>query len=72
MDEAKEKILGIYREAAKEAFEALATVEETEYNRELFAEKYGRRQAYGRVLKDVFGVPQEELQRILDTINQPK
>lgn len=76
MDEAKERILEIYREAAKDAYKALEQsvdaedTEESGMRRELFAEKYGRRQAYGRVLKEVFGVPKEELQRILDDINR--
>lgn len=71
MEEAKQRILEFYKEAAQDCYKALEQASETEYDslhRELFAEKYGRRQAYARILTEVCGVPQTDLQRILDDI----
>lgn len=72
MDEAKERAIAMYKEAAIDCYKALEKSTEDEYDsalRELFAEKYGRRQAYARILKEIFGVPREDLQRILDDIS---
>lgn len=73
MEEAKERVLAIYKEAAVDCYKALEKSAGTEYDsalRELFAEKYGRRQAYARILKEIFGVPRTEIQKILDEISQ--
>lgn len=69
--ENKDKIIAMYREAATEAYKSIARSKDSEYGspqRELFAEKYGRRQAYGRVLREVYGVQPSELQKILDDL----
>lgn len=74
MDNNKEKIVEMYKEAALDAYKALRESVESEYEgpqRELFAEKYGRRQAYARVLRELYGVRPEELQDILDTLHKP-
>ena len=68
----KEKVLEMYKEAAIGTLKTLKATEASEYDsnqRELFAEQYGRRQAFGRVLEEVYGVNGEELQRILDDLN---
>lgn len=70
--ENKEKVIEMYKKAAKDAYNALMVSKDTEYGspqRELFAEKYGRRQAYARVLRELYGVRPEELQRILDDLS---
>ncbi len=67
----KERIVEMYKEAAADAYNALLESKDTEYGspqRELFAEKYGRRQAYARVLRELYDVRPEELQRILDDL----
>ena len=67
----KERVLEIYKEAALDAYNALLVSKDSEYGaseRELFAEKYGRRQAYARILKEIYGVTSEELQQILDKL----
>lgn len=71
----KEKVVEMYKKAAEDAIKALLVSKDTEYGspqRELFAEKYGRRQAYARVLREVYGVRPEELQRILDDLSGGK
>lgn len=71
----KEKVIEMYKKAAEDAIKALLVSKDTEYGspqRELFAEKYGRRQAYARVLREVYGVSAEELQRILDDLSGGK
>ena len=73
--EHKEKVIEMYKEAARDAYKALEVSKDSEYGspeRELFAEKYGRRQAYGRVLRELFGVQPEELQEILDILQNPQ
>lgn len=72
MDE-KSKVLELYKEAAAEVFEVFRKADTLEYDsayRELFAELFGRRQAYARVLKEVYGVSSEVLQAILDEVNK--
>ena len=67
----KERVLEIYKEAALDAYNALQVSKDSEYGapeRELFAEKYGRRQAYARILKEIYGVTSKELQQILDNL----
>ncbi len=69
----KERILEMYKEAALDAYRALEESKDTEYGapqRELFAEKYGRRQAYARVLREIYGVRPEEFQQILDNLHK--
>ncbi len=69
----KERVLEMYKEAAREAFKALEVSKDSEYGapeRELFAEKYGRRQAYARVLREIYGVRSEEFQQILDNLHK--
>lgn len=69
----KEKIIEMYKEAALEAYKALEVSKDSEYGspqRELFAEKYGRRQAYARVLREIYGIQPEELQHILDNLHR--
>lgn len=69
----KERVLEMYKKAAKDAFDALTESQDSEYGspqRELFAEKYGRRQAYARVLREIYGVRPEEFQHILDTMHK--
>ena len=71
----KEKVIEMYKEAAEDAYKALLVSKDAEYgslHRELFAEKYGRRQAYARVLRELFDVRPEELQRILDDLSGGK
>lgn len=71
----KEKVIEMYKEAAEDAIKALLVSKDTEYgshHRELFAEKYGRRQAYARVLRELYDVRPEELQRILDELSGGK
>lgn len=67
----KAKVIEMFREAARDAYAAIVESQESGYGspqRELFAEKYGRRQAYGRVLRELYGVQPEELQKILDEL----
>ncbi len=67
----KERLLEMYEDAARDTHQALAAAEGDDYDgprRELFAEKYGRRQAYGRVLSELYGVTGAELQKILDRV----
>lgn len=69
----KERVLEMYKEAAKDAYNALLESKDKEYGapeRELFAEKYGRRQAYARVLREIHGVRPEELRQILDKMHK--
>ena len=69
----KERIIEMYKEAARDAYRALEESKDTEYGapqRELFAEKYGRRQAYARVLREIYGVRPEEFQQILDNLHK--
>lgn len=71
----KEKVVEMYKKAAEDAYNALLVSKDTEYGspqRELFAEKYGRRQAYARVLRELYDVRPEELQRILDDLSGGK
>ena len=75
MEEAKARILEMYKEAAVDCYKAMEKSAGAEYNsalRELFAEKYGRRQAYARILKEIFGVHRTEIQKILDEISQQR
>ena len=74
MEEMKNKLIGYYREAAEQTMDALKGAEAATdiYDRELFAEVFGRRQAYARVLKELFHVPDDELQSILDEITMHK
>ena len=69
----KERIIEMYKAAALDAYRALEESKDTEYGspqRELFAEKYGRRQAYARVLREIYDVRSEELQHILDNLHK--
>lgn len=69
----KEKLIEMYKEAALDAYRALEESKDTEYGapqRELFAEKYGRRQAYARVLRELHDVRPEEFQQILDNLHK--
>lgn len=69
--EHKDRIIEMYKEAALDAYKAIEKSKDTEYGspqRELFAEKYGRRQAYSRILRELYGVKSEELQQILDNL----
>ena len=70
MEEMKNKLIEYYREAADQTMSALKGAETASdsYDRELFAEVFGRRQAYARVLKELFNVPDSDLQSILDEI----
>lgn len=71
----KDKVVEMYKKAAEDAIKVLLVSKDTEYgshHRELFAEKYGRRQAYARVLRELYGVRPEELQRILDDLSDGK
>lgn len=65
----KEKIIEMYKAAAVDVFKAMPRGEYGAEQREIFAEMYGRRQAYARVLEEVFGVPSHELQAILDELH---
>lgn len=69
----KERIVEMYKEAARDAYRALEVSKDSEYGspqRELFAEKYGRRQAYARVLRELYDVRPEEFQQILDNLHK--
>lgn len=65
----KERIIEMYKEAAVDVYKAMPRGEYGAEQREIFAEMYGRRQAYARVLEEVFGVPSYELQAILDELH---
>ncbi|MGN0999708.1 MAG: hypothetical protein ACI4PO_09170 [Faecousia sp.] len=70
--EAKERILEMYTMAAKKLVEASHRIHGTEIGSEErdHAERlFGERQAYGRILKELYGVQGTELQSILDDIH---
>lgn len=69
--EAKERILEMYTVAAQQLAEATRNLQGTEPGSEErdHAERlFGERQAYSRILKELYGVDGRELQKILDTI----
>ncbi len=66
----KQRIIELYKEAAIDVYKAIPRGEYGSEQREIFAEMYGRRQAYSRVLEEVFCVPPSELQMILDELHK--
>lgn len=69
--EQKEIILGMYKEAARELEQTSRDFFGVELDSEqrTHAERlYGERQAYGRILKELYSVKASDLQSILDEI----
>lgn len=69
----KNRIMEMYRDAVLRLAEAGEAAEETEtgsQERDHFERVYGERHAYGRILKELYGVKGSELQRILDEIHR--
>ena len=72
--EEKNRVLAMYTEETLNVFKAHAAMEkatdpnEQAAQRELFAEVIGRRQALGRVLKEVYGVEGDALQKTIDNL----
>ena len=73
--ENKKRIMEMYITAAEHLKEAVKKIDGTEPGSEErdHAERlYGERQAYGRILKEIYGIPGVELQKILDSIHANK
>ncbi len=69
--EQKEIILGMYKDAARELEQTSRDffwAEPDSEQRDHAERLYGERQAYGRILKELYGVKSSELQAILDEI----
>lgn len=72
--EEKNRVLAMYTEETLNVFKEHAEMEKATdpyvqaARRELFAEAYGRRQALGRVLKEVYGVGGDALQKTIDNL----
>ncbi len=67
--EVREQVLAMYKDATQRLDEAMNDIEWSERGteaRDIFEMIYGERQAYGRILKEIFGVDPADLQRILD------
>ena len=73
--DAKDRVLEMYTDAALRLGKALEDLKGTEpgsVERDRFEMIHGERQAYGRVLEEIFGVDGMELQGILDRIHDEK
>lgn len=73
--EAKEQVLEMYKDATRRLDKAMNDIEWSERGteeRDIFERIYGERQAYGRILKEIFGVNPADLQRILDEYHTRK
>lgn len=67
----KERILQMYKEVAREldhAINAASGTEQGSQERDHAERLFGERQAYSRILKELYGVTGAELQAILDDI----
>ena len=67
----KDKIMDMYKDAARRLDVACSAAEGKEQGseeRDLFERVYGERQAYSRILKELYGIEPSELQAVLDHI----
>lgn len=67
----KEQILAMYIETARQLDHAIKAAEGTEQGsqeRDHTERLFGERRAYGRILQELYGIPQTSLQRVLDGI----